>query len=343
MKGLATAAALATTAIIGTSAFFVAAMAAPDAATTTLNAAPVACALPGDESTVAGLDAEQTTNAATIVSTGRGLSVPEKGLVVAIATAMQESTLHNLPGGHLDSVGLFQQRNAWGTFAERTDPATAATMFFTGGHGGQRGLLDVPGWEAMSVAEAAQAVQASAFPSAYAKWEPLAVQLVGGVSCDVVGASGPLAGNTDGQRAVSAAARWLGTPYSWGGGAFTGPTLGSCGPAGCQGTTTVGFDCSGLTLYAWYQATGGKVRLDHYTGSQWGATQRIPLSQLQPGDLVFYGSSGPTSHHVGMYVGGGRMIEAPYTGANVRYSTINRGDLLPYGGRPTIPAGGEAA
>jgi cell wall-associated NlpC family hydrolase len=105
----------------------------------------------------------------------------------------------------------------------------------------------------------------------------------------------------------------LGKPYVWGG---TGPD---------------GFDCSGLTLMAWRQAG---VYLSHYTGAQWAETARVPISDLRPGDLVFYGSSGPSSHHMGLYVGGGQMIEAPRTGLNVRYASIYRSDLLPYGGRP---------
>jgi murein DD-endopeptidase MepM/ murein hydrolase activator NlpD len=72
----------------------------------------------------------------------------------------------------------FQQRDAWGSLAARMNVATSARMFFTGGAAGQRGLLDVPGWQSMSIAAAAQAVQVSAFPSAYAQWESLAVATV---------------------------------------------------------------------------------------------------------------------------------------------------------------------
>jgi cell wall-associated NlpC family hydrolase len=116
-----------------------------------------------------------------------------------------------------------------------------------------------------------------------------------------------------GVSAVLAYARaQIGKPYQWGG---EGP--GS-------------FDCSGLTMMAWRQAG---VYLSHYTGAQWRETSRVAISDLRPGDLVFYGSSGETSHHMGLYIGGGRMIEAPYTGAQVREASIYRSDLLPYGGR----------
>jgi cell wall-associated NlpC family hydrolase len=105
----------------------------------------------------------------------------------------------------------------------------------------------------------------------------------------------------------------LGKPYQWG---ASGPNA---------------FDCSGLTMQAWARAG---VYLDHYTGAQWDETSRVAISDLRPGDLVFFGDSGPTAHHMGLYVGGGQMIEAPHTGASVRYASIYRSDLLPYGGRP---------
>ncbi|MCB1302057.1 MAG: C40 family peptidase, partial [Tetrasphaera sp.] len=113
--------------------------------------------------------------------------------------------------------------------------------------------------------------------------------------------------------AIAYAQAQLGKPYLWGG---SGPDA---------------FDCSGLTMMAWRQAG---VYLSHYTGAQYAETARVPIDQLQPGDLVFFGSSGESSHHMGLYVGGGQMIEAPYTGAVIRYASIYRSDLVPYGGRP---------
>jgi len=84
-------------------------------------------------------------------------------------------------------------------------------------------------------------------------------------------------------------------------------------------------------MKAWARAG---VYLSHYTGYQWGETSRVALGDLRPGDLVFYGVDGPSSHHVGLFIGNGQMIEAPYTGASVRESSIWRSDILPYGGRP---------
>jgi cell wall-associated NlpC family hydrolase len=91
------------------------------------------------------------------------------------------------------------------------------------------------------------------------------------------------------------------------------------------------FDCSGLTMMAWAQ---GGVSMSHGSQSQYLSFPHVPISALQPGDLVFFGSSGPSNHHVGIYVGGGTMIEAPHTGAFVRYSSIYRSDLVSLGSRP---------
>ncbi|SDR97481.1 M23 family metallopeptidase [Actinopolymorpha singaporensis] len=124
------------------------------------------------------LHADQIANTKSIIAAGKQSQVPEYGWVVALATALQESGLHNLTYGDRDSVGLFQQRSGWGSYADRTNPMVSATMFYTGGHGGQPGLLDIRGWQNMTVTDAAQAVQVSAFPSAYADDEPLARALV---------------------------------------------------------------------------------------------------------------------------------------------------------------------
>lgn len=124
------------------------------------------------------LDKQQLKVSAIIITVGKELKVPPRGWVVALATAMQESGIRPLPYGDRDSLGVFQQRAAWGTEAQRMNPASSARMFFTGGHGGQPGLLDVHGWESMPVTVAAQTVQVSAYPDAYARWEPLAVRIV---------------------------------------------------------------------------------------------------------------------------------------------------------------------
>ena len=123
------------------------------------------------------LSDEMRQNAQLIVDVGRSLGVPDQGIVIALAAAAQESGLKNVPHGDLDSLGLFQQRpsHGWGTVDEVLDPVRAATAFYGGtanpNPGRTLGLLDIAGWEAMTVTQAAQAVQQSAHPDHYAKWE----------------------------------------------------------------------------------------------------------------------------------------------------------------------------
>lgn len=125
---------------------------------------------------------EQLENVATIIDVGRDNEVPPVGWVVAVATAIQESGLRNIDYGDRDSLGLFQQRpsQGWGDKSEITDPEYAAREFY-------EHLTDVSGWQDMSLTHAAQAVQRSAFPEAYAQHEPDARYLVSAVAeadCD---------------------------------------------------------------------------------------------------------------------------------------------------------------
>jgi cell wall-associated NlpC family hydrolase len=120
------------------------------------------------------------------------------------------------------------------------------------------------------------------------------------------------------------AMRWaqaqIGVQYSWGGGDANGPTLGFAEDNGITaGAHTVGFDCSGLTLFAWAHAG---YALGHYTGAQWIEGTAIAPEALRSGDLLFFATdiTDPTTiHHVGIYAGKGQMIDAPETGAVVRY------------------------
>jgi hypothetical protein len=137
---------------------------------------------------VAGLSQAQMDNAAVIVQVGLAANMSKRALVIAVATAMQESDLYNLAsnvlpesfdyphqgsGSDHDSVGLFQQRpsTGWGTIAQIMQPSYAAERFYAA-------LREVIGWEFMSLSAAAQAVQVSAFPDAYAKHEDRATTVV---------------------------------------------------------------------------------------------------------------------------------------------------------------------
>jgi len=126
------------------------------------------------------LNEERRGNAETIINVGKELGVSDYGIVIALATAMQESSLRNINWGDRDSIGLFQQRpsSGWGAAEQIIDPVYATKLFFGGpqnpNKGRTRGLLDVSGWESMALTVAAQKVQISAYPNAYAKWEPSA-------------------------------------------------------------------------------------------------------------------------------------------------------------------------
>ncbi|HEY9475031.1 MAG TPA: hypothetical protein VIS06_14410 [Mycobacteriales bacterium] len=116
----------------------------------------------------------QAANAATITAVGQKRSLPDRAVVIALATAMQESKLVNLDYGDRDSLGLFQQRpsQGWGSPGQVRDPHYAAGKFYDA-------LVRVPHWDTMPLTRAAQAVQQSGFPDEYAKWEPSASALAG--------------------------------------------------------------------------------------------------------------------------------------------------------------------
>ncbi|MFD8489421.1 NlpC/P60 family protein [Streptomyces sp. NPDC059712] len=133
--------------------------------------------------------------------------------------------------------------------------------------------------------------------------------------------------------AINAAKQMIGTPYSWGGGNANGPSTGTCcSPNGRSGKSTTGFDCSGLTLYAYAKAG---IALPRTAAAQYAASEPIKPGQMKPGDLVFYGSNATSIHHVGIYVGSGWMIDAPRPGTQVRYSPLDTMRDLFAVGRPT--------
>jgi cell wall-associated NlpC family hydrolase len=116
---------------------------------------------------------------------------------------------------------------------------------------------------------------------------------------------------------VNIAKKYLGTPYSWGGGTTKGPSKGFA-----QGANTVGFDCSSFVQFVTHQATGKTIPRTTY--QQYKAGTPVPKGKLQPGDAVYFepGAQGPG--HVGMYIGGGQFIESPHTGATIRISNLNQ-------------------
>lgn len=130
------------------------------------------------------------------------------------------------------------------------------------------------------------------------------------------------AGTVNG-KILQYAQHWLGTPYQFGGGDIHGPTVGQ----NSRGDGKLGFDCSGLVLYAVYNATGGKIALPHNAESQYNdhRIQHLTIDQLQPGDLVFLDQLGHIGIYAGVRNGTPMMIDAPHTGAYVRYDSLAPG------------------
>ena len=272
---------------------------------------------------VSGLSAAQAANARVIYDVSASDGLPARAAVIAIATAMQESRLQNISYGTADSLGLFQQRPSmgWGSPAQIMQPVYAAQKFYSA-------LTAVPGWQSLPLTVAAQDVQQSGYPGAYAQWQPLAQTLVSQfsgqtASCATDNGRGvPASGSTHLPRgftlpagtppavvtAIAYAAAQLGKPYIWGG---TGP---------------VGYDCSGLVMMA-YRAAG--ISLPRTTFQQVTVgTPVYSLGQLQPGDLVFAaGSNGTPAQpgHVGIFIGDGLVIEAPQSGEPVQVQQLDGG------------------
>ena len=267
------------------------------------------------------LDSAQLANAEIIYDVSLTLGLPQRAAVIAEATALQESSLINRPGGTSDSLGLFQQRpsQGWGTSAQIMQPVYAATRFY-------QALTAVPGWQSLPLTDAAQAVQHSDAPDAYARWESLADALAATFSGSAddcltdnstgVSQSGAISLPTGftlptgTPQAVVTAINYpvaqLGKPYIWGG---TGPA---------------GYDCSGLVMMAYL---AGGISLPRTTFQQVAAgTPVYSDSQLKPGDLLFTAGSDGTATdpgHVGMYIGSGLVIQAPQPGQDIEITPFS--------------------
>lgn len=135
--------------------------------------------------------------------------------------------------------------------------------------------------------------------------------------------SGPIpvsAGRRASEYVIARALTQRGVDYSWGGGTATGPSRGIGG-----GADTVGFDCSGLILYAF---AGVGIELPHFSGRQYELGRKIPVAQMRRGDVVFYGEGG--GQHVALYLGDNVMVEAPTPGGVVTVSPLRTSDMAPY-------------
>ena len=169
--------------------------------------------------------------------------------------------------------------------------------------------------EAAAAAKAAQARQQAAAAAAAAPAHSSG-GAQGSASAAALSQAAPPPSSPGGAGAVQAAESQIGVPYVWGG-------------ESPKGSANPGFDCSGLTAWSWGQVGVG---LPHYSGAQMADSTPVPISDLQPGDLLFYGPGG--SEHVAMYVGPGTMIEAPFTGASVWTTGLRLGGDFVGAGRP---------
>ncbi|MFD7070584.1 C40 family peptidase [Streptomyces sp. NPDC059913] len=318
-------------------------------------AAEVKAILDGGKGTVSvpglGSPSEQVPNAKTIQATGVAMNIPARGQVVALATALQESGLRNLAFGDRDSLGLFQQRpsQGWGTANEILDPVHASTKFY-------EALRKVPGWQSLTVTQAAQAVQRSGYPEAYAKWEPLATALQkaikpllakagdpsatpspsapGGTGAASPSAAGGCAVGGDGSgfgtipagsvpagyKIPANAPPKVRTAIRWALGQLDTPYQwgGSC--IDSHGPDPMGrCDCSSLMQQA-YRAAG--VTLTRTTYTQVKEGKSVLVGALRPGDLIFTEGTAKAPEHVGMFVGQGLIVHAPRTGDVVRITTL---------------------
>lgn len=311
----------------------------------------------GAAPSVPGLDAPsvQIPNAETIVATGISMQVPARGQIVALATALRESNLVNRSSGDRDSLGLFQQRpsQGWGTAAQIMDPVHASTEFYD--H-----LLKVSGWQQLTVTQAAQAVQKSAYPDAYAQYEPLATALQSalikaldpmadpaatssGQSTATPGTSatasssgcgtdgtqyGPIPPGTvpAGYQVPADAPTAVKTAIRWAMGQL-GTSYqwgGSCADAHSSTDLMGHCDCSSLVQQA-YKAAGvtlGRTTYLQVTEGRAISVAHLQASDLLPGDLLFTEGSASAPGHVGIYMGDGLVINAPHSGANVDIDTL---------------------
>ena len=285
---------------------------------------------PGDISGVSiqGLSDEQNQIARTIYMTGKQRGASDRDIQIALMTAFQESGMRNINYGDRDSVGVFQQRTSqgWGSVAQIMDPTYSTNKFFDS-------LLKLNGRDKMALTQAAQAVQRSAFPNAYAKHEGKAANIL--QAFNSVGQSQARAPqqqvNSQGQEQTSGVAKaptgvrqqllntafgMLGIPYAWGGGGIGNR---SSRGIGLGTTNVVGVDCSGLTSYV-YGTLG--IKLPRKSDAQYASGVRTSIANAKPGDLVGWGKGG----HVAIYIGNGQILHSPRPGQKVQIRNIFKGE-----------------
>ncbi len=248
------------------------------------------------------MSASQRDNAETIMQVAEANDLPVKAMVVAIMTAIQESTLENLDYGYpgSTSIGLFQQIEAWGPYTDRHDPEKSTEMFFFGGQAGQAGLTDIDGWEDMEPGDAAQAVQHSGYPDAYATHLKEATAIVEAYTsesssgrCDTVDILSEI---------VNEAISHDGDSYTW-----TLPADGASFVSAMFATQGISIPAEIAKLYEFEGDAEAGVEVKFIPASGIGSLER--------GDVLFWGSEdNPTQ--TGIYIGSS-LLELKIASYNV--------------------------
>jgi cell wall-associated NlpC family hydrolase len=259
--------------------------------------------------TVANYGPDQLAVAAQIIAAGKDAGVSARDQQIAVMTAMGESSLQSLDYGDAvgpDSRGPFQQRDSWGSLADRLDPYKSAGFFYAV-------LEGVEGRESMSPTQVAHSVQRNADPNYYTQyWEPAGqvMQALTGASVTGTGAgggvecqSGTAGGAVGGGPLIELAQAQIGKPYVWG----------AAGPDS--------FDCSGLIVWL-YAQQGISLPRSTYSMVDSSAFTTVDAASAQPGDIVLFADGGDWGH-VGLYIGGGRMIHAPQPGESVTEADLS--------------------
>ena len=273
----------------------------------------VACSEPTDVAT-GKFSAEQVSIAQVAAQLADKRGLPARAKLVILATGFQESGIRNLTYGDRDSVGWLQQRPSagWGSVTQLRNPAYAAGKFFDA-------LVKVPGWQALPVTVAAQRVQISAFPDAYAKWEASArslLALLGDTSsleCDTAtgpsGGGGPVPANFNrhgNPRTVEQAIVWM--ERSMPRGAPGEPVLNAC-----ERYMNLSFGIGG----------GYPTALAHWNAS---GLRTAGYSTPPRGALVFWRSGNPAGH-VALSLGNGQVISTDFDGRNYHAGVLHAGPI----------------
>ncbi|MFC0114161.1 C40 family peptidase [Kibdelosporangium aridum] len=270
---------------------------------------PITASGPQGQIDASRLNDEQRGTVSLIIAIGKERKLPPLAWQIAIQAGMTESGLRNLNYGDRDSLGIFQMRPSmgWGTVEQVTTPTYAVHKFYDV-------LEKVPNWKEQRPGDSAQDVERSAFPDRYHKWEAMASHLIGvaGEIPDPTGCgegTGDLlpAASGNAAKAIQFALAQQGKPYLW----------------GASLTRQDAYDCSSLMNQA-YRSAG--VILPRVSRDQYRAGAHLPVEQAQPGDLLFWAwdTGNPvTIHHVAMYLGDGKIVEAQQTGVPVHIRPVS--------------------